>query len=313
MQSEFISAEKIVSVLTYKLLVDAVERGLGLFSQSNAEDVADNSTVDQPVRTVVNISNNGFLGCMPVYVEADQLLVTKLVTFFPKNKDVPTHNAIIVVFSANTGVPRAILDGDVITTRRTAAASVVATKHLANGNPRVLAILGCGVQASSHYEAFSDTFQLEQVRVWNHKPERAQEFARSREHSHNCVACDSAQDAVRDADVVVIVTSSNTPVLMAEWIKPGAHINGVGACRPDWAEIDPALMKSAVVYVDSREGALKESGDIILSGAKIFAEIGEVVNGTKSAKRDKTTVFKSLGMAVEDAVAAKIVLDEFGL
>ncbi|GFR67880.1 ketimine reductase mu-crystallin [Elysia marginata] len=313
---EFVTAEKVLSVLSYKLLIDAVERGLGLFSKSKSSSGQDanRSSVDQPVRTTVAVPNKGFLGCMPVYIEADELLVTKLVTFFPKNENVPTHNAVVAVFHANTGVPRAFLDGDTITTRRTAAASVVATKHLANGKPTVLAILGSGTQAASHYEAFCETFSsLKQVRVWNHKPERAKEFANKDERRHNCVACESVEDAVRGADVIVTVTSSSSPVLMAQWVKPGAHINGVGACRPEWAEIDPNLMRSAVVYVDSREGALQESGDVLLSKAEVYAEIGEVVNGTKTAHTDKTTVFKSLGMAVEDAVAAKIVLDELGL
>ncbi|GFO18737.1 ketimine reductase mu-crystallin [Plakobranchus ocellatus] len=152
-----------------------------------------------------------------------------------------------------------------------------------------------------------------EVKIWNHRPERAIEFAKSDHCCHNTEACANVEEAVKDADVIVTVTSSSTPILMAEWIKPGAHINAVGACRPDWAEIDANLMRSAVVYVDSLEAALKESGDIILSKADVFAEIGEVINGSKPGLKEKTTVFKSLGMAVEDAVAAKIVLDALGL
>ncbi|GFR74352.1 ketimine reductase mu-crystallin [Elysia marginata] len=335
---KFISADQVGRVLTYALLNKAVERGLALFSQNKNCGQEDGriSKLDQPVRTVVSVpSKKASLVSMPVYIEADQLLVTKLVTFFPKNESVPKHNAIIAVFNANTGVPRAFLDGETITIRRTAAASVVATQfldgetitirrtaaasvvatqHLANGQPTVLAILGSGVQAASHYEAFCETFgTLQQVRVWNHKPEGAKEFASKDERRHNCVACESVEDAVRDADVIVTVTSSSSPIVMTQWVKPGAHINAVGACRLEWAEIDPNLMRSAIVYVDSREGALQESGDLFLSKAEVYAEIGDVVNGTKTAHRDKTTVFKSLGMAVEDAVAAKIVLDGLGL
>ncbi|GFO18740.1 ketimine reductase mu-crystallin [Plakobranchus ocellatus] len=148
-------------ILKYNLLFDALERGFALFSQSSCGQEASAGFIDQPVRTCVTIPSKGFFGCMPVYIEAEDLLVSKLVTAFPKNKDIPSHNAIVAVFDASCGVPRALLDGDIITTRRTAAASAVATKHLVNGEPKVLAILGCGVQGTSHYDALTAMFQLE--------------------------------------------------------------------------------------------------------------------------------------------------------
>lgn len=113
------------------------------------------------------------------------------------------------------------------------------------------------------------------------------------------------------ADVIITVTMATEPILFGEWVKPGAHINAIGASRPDWRELDDELMRRAVLYVDSREAALKESGDVLLSGAEIFAELGEVVKGVKPAHCEKTTVFKSLGMAVEDTVAAKLVYDSW--
>ena len=116
----------------------------------------------------------------------------------------------------------------------------------------------------------------------------------------------SAEAAVRDADVVVVATSSQTPVLQGSWLKPGSHVNAVGACRPDWRELDDDAMAN-VVFVDSKEGAMKESGDVILSGAKIYAELGEALAGKVDSRRDETTIFKSLGMAVEDIAAAMLV------
>ncbi|CAG5120582.1 unnamed protein product, partial [Candidula unifasciata] len=276
----YISTERIQAILDYQSLIQYVERGLGHFSKRGEVGVV------QPPRTVVHVNkSDGFFGCMPVYSEIDNILVTKLVTFFPNNKDIPTHHAVIIVFDTETGVPKAILDGAVITERRTAAASVVATKHLVNGNPKILAVLGSGVQARSHYRALSEVFTFDQVRIWNHRFEGAQRLAT--EIGEKCLACSSVQEAVLGADVIVTVTSSKVPILKAEWVKPGAHINAVGACRPDWSEIDPELMRSAVVYVDSYEGAERESGDVLLAQDKVFF-------GTKEGYRNKVTVFKSL-------------------
>ena len=117
----------------------------------------------------------------------------------------------------------------------------------------------------------------------------------------------SAEEAVRDADVIVTVTSSKMPVLKGDWLKPGCHVNAIGACRPDWRELDDEAMQENVVFVDSREGAMRESGDVILSGAKIYAELGEVLAGRVPARANETTIFKSLGMAVEDIAAAMLV------
>uniref|UniRef100_H3C6V2 Crystallin, mu n=1 Tax=Tetraodon nigroviridis TaxID=99883 RepID=H3C6V2_TETNG len=124
-------------------------------------------------------------------------------------------------------------------------------------------------------------------------------------------AFSSAEEAARGADVIVTVTRSTEPVLFRAWVKPGAHVSAVGACRPDWRELDDVLMKEAVVYVDSREGAVAESGDVVLSGAEVFAELGDVINGVKPALREKTTVFKSLGMGVQDAASAQLVFQRW--
>lgn len=171
----------------------------------------------------------------------------------------------------------------------------------------VLCILGAGVQARSHYEIFTELFPFTEVRLWSRTEQHALRLASSVGGAVR--VCGTAREAVVGADVIVTVTMATTPILFGEWVKPGAHVNAVGASRPDWRELDDVLMKSSVLVVDSREAALAESGDIILSGAEIFAELGEVLKGTKPALPEKTTVFKSLGMAVEDTIAAKFVYD----
>lgn len=201
------------------------------------------------------------------------------------------------------------MDGEVITAMRTAAVSAISAKLLMPAKAEILCILGSGHQAISHYDVFTQTFAFKQVRVWNPRKESAERFASTVQGP--VTVCSSAKEAVEGADVIITVTGASQPVLFGDWVKPGAHVAAVGACTPDWRELDDVLMKQAVVYADSREGALKESGDIILSGAKVFAEIGEVINGTAPAHREKTTVFKSLGMGIQDAVSAKLVYDQW--
>ncbi|KAL8623593.1 hypothetical protein ACOMHN_037680 [Nucella lapillus] len=297
---KLVSAQTIEEVLKYDDLIPTVENALRKFSSPD-------SGVIQPVRTAMHIpSVNGRFIMMPACSESDGMMSTKLVSFYPGNTHLPTHHAILVLFHPTTGQPLALLDGDIITARRTAAVSAAASKHLVSGTPRHLALVGAGVQARSHFHALSHLFKFEKVSVWNHRPARAQALAA--ELGPHVRAVEGVREAVEDADIIVTVTNSPTPVLMAEWVKPGAHINAVGSCRPDWNEIDPKLMQKAAVYVESRESALKESGDIILSGATIHAELGEVFLGKVEARKSETTVFESLGIAIEDAVSAGLVM-----
>jgi thiomorpholine-carboxylate dehydrogenase len=184
---------------------------------------------------------------------------------------------------------------------RTAAVSAVATRLLAPEDARVLAILGSGVQARSHSEALGLIGHFEEIRVWSRSRQHAEKFAD--EIGGKAM---SAEVAVKDADVVVVATSATTALLRGSWLKPGSHVNAVGACRPDWRELDNDTMEN-VVFVDSKEAAMKESGDVILSGAKIHGELGEALSGKIDSRRDETTIFKSLGMAVEDIAAAMLV------
>jgi ornithine cyclodeaminase/alanine dehydrogenase-like protein (mu-crystallin family) len=209
--------------------------------------------------------------------------------------------ATIFLVDPETGTPLAIMDGRLITEMRTAAVSATATKLLAPPDAKILAILGSGVQARSHVEALRLVRQFEEVRVWSSTQKHARQLAE--EIGGTAV---SAEEAVYGADVVVTVTNSKTPVLKGSWLKRGSHVNAIGACRPDWRELDDEAMNN-VVFVDSREGAIKESGDVILSSAKIYAELGEALADKVPPRAKETTIFKSLGMAVEDISAAMLV------
>jgi alanine dehydrogenase len=253
----------------------------------------------QPVRLTIPVAERGFFAAMPAYTGG--ALGAKLVTFYPGNVGLPTHHATILLFDPASGAPLVMMDGRLITEMRTAAVSAVATRWLARPEARVLAILGAGVQAGSHLEALRLVRDLAEVRVWS--PRHAAAFA----ERHRVHAVASVPEAVRDADLVVVATSARTPVLRGEWLSPGAHVNAVGACRPDWRELDDDLVRGARLYVESREAATRESGDV--RAGTVVAEIGEVVAGTAPGRQtdDELTLFKSVGVAAEDVAAAALV------
>jgi len=257
--------------------------------------------VTQPVRSIITVDPpGGFMGIMPAHAEG---LGLKIVTFYPPNtqRGLPTHMATIFLADPETGTPLAVMDGRLITEMRTAAVSAVATDLLASPDAKILAILGSGVQARSHAEALRLVRDFEEIRLWS--PTKAHAERCAKEIGARLMP---AEDAVRGADVVVTATSSTTSILRGSWLKPGCHVNAIGACRPDWRELDDDAMRN-ILFVDSREGAAKESGDVILSGAQIYAELGEALAGKVPARANETTIFKSLGMAVEDIAAALLV------
>jgi ornithine cyclodeaminase/alanine dehydrogenase-like protein (mu-crystallin family) len=292
-QPLFLSEEQVLHHLCMADLIPAMEKALIDFSGGK---------VTQPVRSVIKVDPpGGFLGLMPALTPDG--LGLKAVTFYPSNVEhgIPTHMATIFLVDPQIGTPLAVMDGTLITEMRTAAVSAVATKFLASSEAKILAILGSGVQARSHIEALRLVRQFQEVRVWSPTREHAERLARE-------IGAKSmpAEEAVRGADVVVTATNSKTPVLKGAWLRPGCHVNAVGACRPDWRELDDEAMAN-VVFVDSREGALKESGDILLSHAEVYAELGEALASKVPSRANETTIFKSLGMAVEDIAAATLV------
>jgi len=278
--------------------IPAMERALADFSAGR---------VQQPVRSILPVPQyRGFMGLMPA-VYGD-VMGAKLVNLYPENgaRGLPTHLAVIVLFRAETGEPLAVMDGRLITEMRTAAVSAVATKLLASSDGHILAILGSGVQARAHFHALSLVRKFDEVRVWSRDAEHARIFA-----GEIGASAMSAEKAVRGADVVVTVTNASEPVLHGAWLKPGALVNAVGAVGPKRREVDDDAMRGAVI-VDSREAAIQESGDVLLAGAQVYAELGELAAGTKPKPQADVTVFKSLGLAVEDLAAAKLVLQNLG-
>ena len=299
-QPIFLSEEQVRQHLRMADLIPAMEKALIDFSAGK---------VTQPVRSVIKVdvaAATGFFGLMPALTPDG--LGLKAVTFYPSNADrrIHTHMATIFLVDPETGTPLAVMDGRLITEMRTAAVSAAATKLLAPHDAKILAILGSGVQARSHVEALRLVRDFMDIRVWSPTREHAEGFAK--EIGAKAM---SAEEALRDADVVVTATSSTTPILRGAWLKAGCHVNAVGACRPDWRELDDEAMGN-IVFVDSREGALKESGDVILSEAKIYAELGQALAGKIPSRANETTIFKSLGMAVEDIAAAMLVYRRAG-
>lgn len=306
-----LSEQDLRIVLTMRDLIGAMEAALVRYSRRE---------VAQPLRSIVEMGmQKAFFGVMPAFIPDLPALGTKVVTVFPSNTaaGLPTHLATILLLDPMTGELLAVVDGRFITEARTAAASAVSVKLLARPDASRLAILGSGVQARSHLDAIGLVRDLSAVRVWS--PTAANRAAFAREMQPRCSApiipAASAQDAVEGADLVVLVTASRDPVVRQEWIRAGAHLCAVGACRPNHREMDSALVAGARLFVDSRIGALAEAGDIVIPIAEgafdeshIAGELGEVAAGTVTGRQSdtETTIFKSLGMAVEDVAAAQL-------
>lgn len=283
-------------------LIEAMQQALVEFSAGR---------VEQPVRTMFKFgAEPSWFGLMPSYVPSLPALGAKLVTVCPSNSErgLETHQAIIVMLDPVTGVAVCFMDGRYITEARTAAVSAVSARLLARRDTEVLGILGSGVQARSHLEALRLVRSFREVRAWSPTRDRLRRFA----DETGARAMESAEAAVRGADVVAAVTASPTPVVQSDWVSEGAHVIAVGACLPTHRELDPALVARSRLFVDSRAAALKEAGDLLMGIAEgrwtadhIEAELGEL----PVRRRDREiTVFKSLGLAVEDLFAAHLVL-----
>jgi len=262
--------------------------------------------VVQPLRLVMDLpGGQDFLMVKPA-LTADAL-ITKLITLRQANaaRGLPSMLATLVLMEPATGETLAVMEATWLTELRTAAVSAVAADALTAPGPKVVAMLGSGALARSHALALRAVRPVEEIRIWSRKPDNVARCARD----VGGIACASAEEAVRGADIVCTVTSATEPVLKGAWLKPGAFVAAVGAPRPTWRELDDEAMRHVLV-ADSREAAGKESGDVILSGALVSAEIGEILAGTKPPPaKGATVIFKALGQAVEDAIAARLVYD----
>ncbi|NIL95127.1 MAG: NAD(P)-binding domain-containing protein [Woeseiaceae bacterium] len=258
--------------------------------------------VEQPARRILAVKPwGGFFGGMPA-VTPDSM-GAKLVSFYPGNaeRQLDTHMALIVLFEPETGRPLVTMDGRLITKMRTAAVTAAYVDAVARPDVRSLAILGAGEQAESHFEALSIVRQFEDVRIWNRTAGRAAALAEKiGARVTNC------EDAVRDADVLIAATASTDPVFDGDWLRPGTVVASVGWAGADEGELDATTMSNTVI-VDSRDGALTESGNVRRWNAAIHAELGEILDGKATVDSEATIVFESIGMACQDLAAAELV------
>jgi thiomorpholine-carboxylate dehydrogenase len=293
----YIGEEDVRRVLGYEALIPAVRQGLVDYSAGR---------VQQPLRTILRVGEGGeeqkgWFAVMPV--TAGGVMAVKTVTFFPGNAALrkPTHLAMIELLDGQTGEPLAVMDGRLITEMRTAAVSAVALDALGRSGVRSLGVLGAGVQARAHVESLRRVRpELSEVRIWSRTRRNAERLAEE-------VGARAAEiEEAAAADVVVTVTAAREPVLRGEWLRPDALVLAVGAVGGELRELDDRAMRESTVIAESRAGVERESGDVRLSGARVFAELGEILMGKVAAPAGQV-VFKSVGMAVEDLVGAVLV------
>jgi thiomorpholine-carboxylate dehydrogenase len=293
----YIEDSQIRQLLTYEALIPEMRQALIAFSSGQ---------VTQPLRNILSIpAYQGRYGVMSAVYQ--KLMGTKLVSIYPRNAGLklPTHSSVIHLFSAETGQPLAMLDGDVITEMRTAAVSALAVQLLAPPDARVLSILGAGVQARAHLTALGNVRAFREVYFWNRTDAKAATLAAE------MGACEATlTDAVRKADVIVTATSASEPVLQGVHLQKKTVIVSVGAVGPTLRELDDAAMAGTLV-ADSRQAVQAESGDVILSRAHVYAELGELLSGAKPIPSSDRVIFKSVGIAVEDVAAAGLIYRSF--
>jgi alanine dehydrogenase len=263
---------------------------------------------------------SGLLGLMPGYLGDPQSFGLKVVAVMPGNHGTPydSHQGVVMLFGVEHGEPLAILDASAITAIRTAAASAAATDVLARSDAGDLALIGSGVQARTHLAAMKAVRPLRRVRVWSRNRVNAERFAseEAKAAGVRIEVADTAEAAVKGADLVCTTTSSKEPVLQGAWLAAGAHVNAVGACFPNAREIDTEAVRRARLYTDCRESCVKEAGDFIIprdEGAiddgHLVGEVGEVLLGRILGRRsaEEITLYESLGVAVEDLAAAHAI------
>jgi alanine dehydrogenase len=299
-----LSRAEVEAALDLDALVDELAAAFAALSAGEAS---------MPPRAGVEVPGTGTILLMGAHRHGGEAVTVKLVSVFPHHD--PAHQAAIVVIDAATGAPAALMDGDAITAARTAAGSRLATRLLAREDADVLAVLGTGVQGEAHLHALARERAWAEVRIWGRTGATAEGLAArhgaAASDGGKVVAAASVEDAVRGAGVVCVATAATEPVLLRDQLDPGTHVNSVGFTTAG-RELDPALVADAVVVVESRESALAPppAGSTDLEGADAHAELGEVVAGTRPGRTsdNELTLYKSVGVALEDDAAARLAL-----
>ncbi|MCM3747214.1 ornithine cyclodeaminase family protein [Paenibacillus pasadenensis] len=311
-----IDRDLVSELLSMEACIGLMEEALKDLSAGQAE---------QQLRSVVPVRDGGLMGLMPAYLVRENIVGAKLISVFPHNHSagLPSHQGVIALFDAGNGEMKAVVDARQVTAIRTAAVSAAATKLLAKADSRSLALIGTGEQARSHLEAILHVRPIERVSFWSRNSEHARTFQSEMSAKYGkrltVTASETAEQAVQSADIICTITSSTTPVLQSEWIADGAHINAVGACRPNDRELATGIVQRSSLYVDRRESAENEAGDYLIplnEGAfgsnHIVGELGEALLGRIPGRisEQQLTLFKSLGLAVEDLAAAAYVYSQ---
>lgn len=308
----FLSEKQVQSLIDIAELISTLENAHVQYSTGKAV---------MPVRLVVPLPQiQGRITSMPGFLNENKALGMKVVTYFQENprRNLPAILGTILLFSAETGKLIAVMDGSYVTAIRTACASAMATKALANAETPVLGILGAGVQARAHIEALTQVKKIERIKIYSPSGASAAGIKKDLEPAMTIAieATASAEDAVRDVDLLVTGSTAKEPIVKSAWLKAGVHINAVGSHRPDHREIDGATVARAKVVVDSREAIMAECGDILLaikeqaiSENHVHGEIGEVIAGTKPGRMSasEVTLYKSVGIAIQDVATANLV------
>jgi ornithine cyclodeaminase/alanine dehydrogenase-like protein (mu-crystallin family) len=309
----FLNREDVEALLPMGECIEVVEAGLRALARGEAV---------QPLRSTHWMPDrHGLLGVMPGMLDGlaagdEPVVGIKVLTVVPENylHGEESHQGLVLLFEQERGRPLAILDASAVTAIRTAAASAVATRALARQDAGDLAILGSGTQARSHLEAMREVRSLRRVRIWSRNPESARRFAERESHGLRVEPVASVREAVEGADLICTVTAAKEPVLLGDWMAPGAHINAVGACTPVSRELDATAVARSRLYTDRRESALAEAGDFLLARKEgavtddhLLGELGDVLEGKIEGRGSDQdiTLYKSLGIAVEDLAAGR--------
>ena len=311
----FVGKEKIASLLTMKECIDVMEKMFRSFAGGQCM---------QPLRTIMRLPDKpGFLGMMPGYAKDLGVMGIKVISVFHANKDAgyPSHQGVVMLLDAEHGQPLMIFDASEITAIRTAAASALATALLSRENSKLLAIIGSGEQAQRHIESIRLVRNIEQINLWSRSEKNAFRLAKkiSSRYAVPITTTKTAQQAVENADIICTVTSSPQPVVMGDWISRGTHINAVGSSTPSSRELDTAAIVKSKLFTDCYDSLFNEAGDFLipkkegaLTNDHVNGELGEVLTGVKKGREseDEITIFKSLGIAIEDIFACWFIFQK---
>ena len=311
-----LSDDEISRLISMRETIDAVEAAFGEFARGG---------VKMPQRSTIMLDEEaGSISFMPSYIPKARALATKIISIYPKNptKGLPTTAAWIIVNDPETGMIEALLDGTYLTAMRTGAVTGVAARYLAPKDSKKAALIGCGVQGKTQAWAVAETRAIEKMRVFDLSRERMDLFSRemSGKLGIDVVPSDSVAEAVNGVDIVVTATTSKDPVVRREWLGERVHVSAIGAFYPDYRELDTGTIRDAKLVVDSREAIMDEAGDILIPISEgvigvdhVYAELGDLVLGRKPGRTDDDglTVFKSVGLAIQDSSVARLVLDKW--